>query len=873
MLWRKNHPTFADHMSRRAICVVCAVLCAWSTPAHAQLDLGVLQAHSPHTAFSHYSVRGTDIVPLIVHVPTAEASEAGGEGLVALSQGLYAAYRKTSELSDVMSRHKDWHFIWSPSRHLLLDHAVPNIHGDIAYQSFARRGANVIVGIVDTGVDLTHPDLRTADGKTRVAWYLDLAQSKPFGAHPDLETTYGCSIKTNGNYSAPCAVFNADDINRLLASAPTATFPVDTIGHGTHVASLAGGNGLSNSPPQYVGVAPEAQLVIVNATRHNVGDLQDADIILGTKFVFDVAEDVLKLPAVVNLSLGSDAGSHDGTSDLEQALSSFVGPDIKGRAIVVAAGNSADLFDAPAPYPQFLGIHTSVQVLPDGNTTRLPILVDASAEPDIDSTFYAWVQMREGDDMSVGVETESGGCIAPISGGTIVDKTCGDTEIILYTGITGGANGGSPQRPAVAMQATGKFASPKVFALTFKGSGTAFVWMQSNDGLNPALPTLGALVPSATRERTVAIPATATGLIAVGATLNRIGWTDIGNAPRQLKSFGSDTDPFPLDVAPFSGAGPNQLDDMKPDILAPGGYVVGAMATLADPRVPSQAGGMFDGTGVCPDNTTISPPECPDGKNDCLCYLIDNKHAVAVGTSMASPLVAGAIALLFEGDPTLTQTDVRRYIQAGAQKNGAYLATLAQESPGSLDVNGALLAQSNDSPAGGSVDPFASWLSVSTALVHPDNQWSTQGALHLRDASNHPVTIDPSHINVVLSPGFLLGPIQPEGYGYYTFSFAAGDGTGRETMEMDVQVDQRTILKETLYIGVDVASTRGYVIAGRGCNIVRYSSRNSRSFWGISGTLAALCLTRRSLRRSASLRRYARAVKSLDERHHECLRK
>ena len=177
----------------------------------------------------------------------------------------------------------------------------------------------------------------------------------------------------------------------------------------------------------------------------------------------------MELPAVVNLSLGGDAGAHDGTSDLEVALSNMVGPP--GHAIVVAAGNSADLFTTTTQYPPPFGIHTSVQVLPDGNKTRLPIVIDESADTSISSEFIAWVQSREGDSLSVGLDTDSGECIAPMGlGGAVNEKVCGSATITLINGLTDtteSPNGGSPARPAIAMIATGSFASPSVLALTF----------------------------------------------------------------------------------------------------------------------------------------------------------------------------------------------------------------------------------------------------------------------------------------------------------------------------------------------------------------------------------------------------------------------
>ena len=196
---------------------------------------------------------------------------------------------------------------------------------------------------------------------------------------------------------------------------------------------------------------------------------------------------------------------------------------------------------------------------------------------------------------------------------------------------------------------------------------------------------------------------------------------------------------------------------------------------------------------------------------------------------------------------------MRRYIQAGAQQRLGYLTpaqrlarqlTLAQEGPGLLDVNGALAAQANDPTPSGAIDPSSCWLSVATGLVHPADNWPTKGALHLRDSQNLPITIDPSRIDMEFSPGFLVGDINAEGYGYYTFDFTAGDGAGRRTMSIEVRVNGRLVVTEQLYIGVDVPSARGYVVGGRGCSVSDARSEE-RSLWGLLGAVSAVVVARR----------------------------
>ena len=52
-------------------------------------------------------------------------------------------------------------------------------------------GRGVVVGIVDTGLDVRHPDFRTVDGHTRVAWML--VSGFPVGRHPEIEQAFGCT--------------------------------------------------------------------------------------------------------------------------------------------------------------------------------------------------------------------------------------------------------------------------------------------------------------------------------------------------------------------------------------------------------------------------------------------------------------------------------------------------------------------------------------------------------------------------------------------------------------------------------------------------------------------------------------------------------
>jgi len=125
-------------------------------------------------------------------------------------------------------------------------------------------GAGVVVGLVDSGVDIRHRAFRKADGTTRIKFLLDL--SNPGDVDGDG--------KLDGPDEFGGTLYTEAQINRLLASSkPLPTH--DPTGHGTLALSIAAG-----SDSQYPGLAPGAQLIVVKATRRDgTLDFESADLL------------------------------------------------------------------------------------------------------------------------------------------------------------------------------------------------------------------------------------------------------------------------------------------------------------------------------------------------------------------------------------------------------------------------------------------------------------------------------------------------------------------------------------------------------------------------------------------------------------------
>ncbi|STB16824.1 S8 family peptidase [Clostridium perfringens] len=181
------------------------------------------------------------------------------------------------------------------------------------WNNYNLTGEGILVGFLDTGIDYTHNAFKDADGNTRIEYIYDLE---------------------NG------VVYDKNKINEALKSEdPFSIVPeIDLSGHGTHVAgiSCAGGNINFDN----YGVAYKSSIAMVKITGENsLRAALSTQLMRGLKFLMDKSNEINK-PLVVNISLSTNDGSHNGSSLLEKYIQTFT--QLQKAVIVVAAGNEGN---------------------------------------------------------------------------------------------------------------------------------------------------------------------------------------------------------------------------------------------------------------------------------------------------------------------------------------------------------------------------------------------------------------------------------------------------------------------------------------------------------------------------------------------------
>lgn len=375
-------------------------------------------------------------------------------------------------------------------------------------------GKGVLIAVLDSGIDYTNEDFRTADGKTRIyrLWDQTISGNPP----------QGYAIGTE---------YTREQINEALAQESQAERlkivpSEDTSGHGTAVAGIAAGNG-RGSGLQYRGVASESELIVVKLGRpREEGFPRTTELMQALNYVVEQAL-ALQRPVAINISIGNTYGSHDGRSLLERFIDDI--SNLWKSVICIGMGNEA----ASAGHASGIlteGVEENVQIAVQPNQPTINVQI-----------WKSYV-----DEVEISVVAPSGTKVGPVQPVLGAQRfRIGGTEILLYYGEPNPYN--AAQEIYLDFLPVGDYITEGTWQIRLSPvrivEGNYDMWLPSENVLNRGT---GFRYPN---ERvTLTIPSTAERVISVGAY-----------------------DALTLAYAPFSGRGFTWQDErVKPDISAPG---------------------------------------------------------------------------------------------------------------------------------------------------------------------------------------------------------------------------------------------------------------------------------------------------------------
>ncbi|HKM75805.1 MAG TPA: S8 family serine peptidase [Candidatus Bathyarchaeia archaeon] len=493
-----------------------------------------------------------------------------------------------------------------------LDRSIPDIGADLVWHDIKDdmgrnvTGAGVVIGFVDTGIDLSHRDFKFPNGTTKILYVWDQTMS--------------------GN--APSGFNYGNECTSIEITAGLCT-EFDSFGHGTHVAGIAASTGLATG--NYTGIAPGASIIFVKSGQQlcngSSWNFDNAQILDGVNYIIAKSKQ-LGMRAVISLSLGGNIGGHDGTDPLEQGLDAFVK---NGTPIVVAAGNEAES-DEHIIGRLTQGSDITFQVEAATTTTDLQIGVWYSLKDSVDAT----------------LKTPDGRTYETPSGGDISRYAAAVGNITTMSSSSKLSNEAYFEiNSTTSLPESGWYVTLNPKYVNSTGEWDAWVDAQSCS-YPPAtfIPGLGYKIDA---NDTIDIPGTAQDVITVGAYASKSTWEGMDH-----QIYGS-SDIEVGQIASFSSLGPTRDGRIKPDIVAPGLYIASARSSM----IP----------------VSDSDP--------------DIDHRVLAGTSMATPHVAGVIALMLQYSPTLQPSEITQILKNGARLD-SFTGLLPSGSPiwgfGKLDA-------------------------------------------------------------------------------------------------------------------------------------------------------------------------------------------
>lgn len=523
-------------------------------------------------------------------------AQAGNIYIAAIPTDRLGALSRERNVSRIEARRGTHALMDSMAIHL---NALPVYAGTALPQAYT--GKDVVMGIMDIGFDLTHPnfyDPTATNYRIKRLW----DQISP--------DTIGSPLYVGRDYCGE---------DELLALGCSYDGKMQT--HGTHTLGIAAGSGY-NSP--YRGMAWESDICLVNnATTEDIALIDTADYhkytfatdALGFKYIFDYAQSVGK-PCVISFSEGSEQDFYGYDVLYYAMLDSLLGP---GRILVASAGNSGNVVNYIYKERGRKRVGTFVWTTLD----RMSITAKADAPFTLRTTIY------DTEPVVIDIPTDD---VLAREDSCLTDSVLIDDRMYYIT-LTAYPSCYIPTETCydIELRALASLGRHKSVSVEFRGS-EAEIEVYRNSGsfvTNILAPELN----DATVGRTIHSPASAPHVICVGATGYRTGIT---NYMGEYREFNQGNDGRRSD---YSSIGPTFDGRTKPDVMAPGTNIISSYSSYY----------------------LENNPEASDIRSDVEHFDFRGRTYVwnsNAGTSMSTPAVGGAIALWLQAKPTLTPEEV-----------------------------------------------------------------------------------------------------------------------------------------------------------------------------------------------------------------------
>lgn len=502
----------------------------------------------------------------------------------------------------------------------------------------AYKGKNVLVAIYDSGIDWDHFDFRDPNdtSKSRIVRIWDQTLNALTGETPPATFSYGVE-------------YTQAQINDELDGSPANVVrEKDINGHGTHVAGIIAGNGSALPSKKYMGMAPEADLIVIKGGE---GTFSTSRIIDGITYLQNLANTLGK-PIVLNMSLGSQFGPHDGTRSYEIAVDNFTSSS-PGRAVVISAGNDNGA-----------NLHNKMSLAANATTSISFVVPAGTTGTDV---FQYRLYTKDNNAVSATITAPAaGGSLTANAGESKDGLVITDSFAVHLVNLVETPNNNRYVDLYVERNGTNRISPAGTWTLAITNNTTNTLaidgWLYYKNTSFSSTSLVGG-----NSDYLVASPGNANSAITVASFAGRNTW--YSNAAAGAYTFPTTR----IDsISTFSSRGPRRDEVLKPEITANGEAVISCLSSNATSFA----------------NTSIT---------DIGLYVKDQ------GTSMSAPVTAGAIALLFQANPAATISQIKNYITSTANKTAMTELTGATPNPtwgyGKLDVFKAATAMFNCSPA------------------------------------------------------------------------------------------------------------------------------------------------------------------------------